>query len=266
MKPLAVIPTYVRTMMDVQVFEKCLSTLRETAGDSCEVVVVDDGSPARDLVAAVGHACVRYEADYIEIEENRGFSQTVNVGLKRAHDEGRDAILVNADIEFGPTVDWLDRMVEQEDSQGRPTAVVGALLLYPPGELIQHGGVWFSVLTRNFGHRFAFGPAELPEAQVPTTCPVTGALMFIRHECLRFVGPFDPTFKMGYEDVDYCCRVFLSGRECVYQPSIRAIHHESLFRGRQSEKLAKWHDDSWMRFVAKYAQQNFVTLVPTEMG
>ena len=43
---------------------------------------------------------------------------------------------------------------------------------------------------------------------------------------------------MGYEDVDYCLRVFQAGFPCVYEPAISAIHHESLFRSRPEREAA----------------------------
>jgi hypothetical protein len=60
-------------------------------------------------------------------------------------------VLVNADIEI-ITDGWLDRFQATEGLfvEG-PAAVVGALLFYPAG-LIQHGGVYFSLLTREFNH------------------------------------------------------------------------------------------------------------------
>ena len=265
MKPLAIIPTYVRTIQDLQVFGKALSTLRETAGEACDVLVVDDGSPAHDLVQGINRMCQSFDAELVAKETNDGFSQTVNIGLQRCLDEGRDAVLINADIEFGLTRDWLRLMQEQRTSDGQKLAsIVGALLLYPNGT-IQHGGILFSFLTRDFHHSFHFGPGDLPEAQVARVSPVTGALQFIRHECLGAVGIYDPTFRLGWEDVDICIRTMLSGRECVYQPSIRAVHHESMFRGRATPKIQQWTQESWLRFCAKYAEQNFAALVPTAM-
>lgn len=265
-KPLAIIPTYVRSVRDVQMFERTLASLRATAGDDCDVLVVDDGSPEADLVDAVGYACEDHQAELTRKTDNEGFSRTVNVGLRRCLEEGRDAVLVNADIEFGLTRDWLGLMARQRRCEGEgPASVVGALLLYPTG-LIQHAGVYFSLLTRDFNHRFNFGPGDLPAAQVATVCPVTAALQFIRHECLEAVGLYDESFRLGWEDVDYCIRAMLSGRECVYQPGVRAIHHESAFRGRSTAKTTKWTRESWLRFVAKYAEQSFAALVPNMLG
>lgn len=265
---MAVIPCYVRELMDVKVCEAAVSSLRATAGDRCEVMLIDDGSPDAELVGALADIAELNGARFFAKDENEGYARTINVGLRRCLVEGRDAITINSDIEFGLTSDWLGLMQRQMRSDGQGLAsVVGALLLYPNG-LIQHGGVFFSVLTRDFGHRFNYGPGNLPEAQIATVCPVTGALQFIRHECLQTVGLYDETFRMGWEDVDYCVRVWLSGRQCIYQPGVRAIHHESFFRGqtRADKKIAQWTHDSWHRFVEKYAHQSFAEFVPNMMA
>jgi GT2 family glycosyltransferase len=251
--------------MDLGMAARTVETLRETAGDRCDVLFVDDASPEDDLVAGLRDVAMRFDADVVVKPENEGFSRTVNVGLRRCLRDSADAILINSDIEFGLTEDWLGLMLKQRDSEGRLAAIVGGLLIYPNG-LIQHGGIYFSLLTREFGHRFQWGPGNLPEAQVAARCPVTGALHFIRHETLAALGPYDETFKLGWEDVDYCIRTFLSGRECVYQPGIRAVHHESAFRGRADEKIIKWTEQSWMRFCGKYADVSFAEFVPNLLG
>jgi GT2 family glycosyltransferase len=76
------------------------------------------------------------------------------------------------------------------------------------------------------------------------------------------VGTYDERFKLGYEDCDYCFRVFKAGLECVYQPKVKAWHHESVFRGRKEEKLERWHAESFHALLDKWAEQNFASLVP----
>jgi GT2 family glycosyltransferase len=259
-KPLAVVPTYLRSPEDLEVALTAIASLRSSAPEA-DVLVVDDGSPATHLVDELEMASLGLESEVHRKQSNDGFSITVNVGLNRARDEGRDVVLVNADVEFFEG-GWLERMVRQERSDGDGLAsVVGARLLYPNG-LIQHAGVYFSILTRSFGHIYQYGPGDLPEALSARRCPVTAALMFIRHECLEAVGVYDEHFQMGFEDVDYCLRTFKSGRECVYQPLVRAFHHESLFRGRPSPKLADWQARSFIYLNRKYAGENFVQWVP----
>jgi GT2 family glycosyltransferase len=239
--PLCVIPSFLRTPADLELLVRCLVSLWTTAPDA-GVLVVDDGSPERSLVAQAAVAIDELGYELVAKDENEGFSRTVNVGLRHALETGRDAVLVNADIEFHEA-GWLDRMVARTDTQGRPAAVVGARLLYPNG-CIQHAGVFFAPRSRAFWHRCQYAPANLPEALSPVLCPVTGALQLIRHETLAAIGVYDDGFRMGYEDVDYCLRVFDSGRECIYEPTVCAIHHESVFRSRKTAKLIAWHDES----------------------
>lgn len=265
MKPLSIVPTYVRQSRDLEMLATTLTSLRATS--DCPVLVIDDGSPERDLIEGISSLCERLDCEFVDKGRNEGFAATVNVGLRRALNEGLDAVLVNSDIEFGLTKEWNSLFQRQHDNNDRPAAVVGALLLYPNG-LIQHGGIYFSILSRDFGHRFQFGPGNLPEAQHAAICPVTGALQFIRHSTLEQVGVYDESFKLGWEDVDYCVRVWLSGLSCVYQPGVRAVHHESFFRGaaRADDRIREWTEYSWMRFVGKYADISFAEFVPNMLS
>jgi GT2 family glycosyltransferase len=187
-------------------------------------------------------------------DENTGFAKTVNVGLEIALAQEWDAVLVNADIEFHEA-GWLERMLARTDTLGRPAAVVGARLLYPNGT-IQHAGAFLSLRTRGFWHRCQYAPADLPEALDPMRCPVTAALQLIRHETLEQVGLYDEEFRMAYEDVDYCLRVFNADLECVYEPTVCAIHHESVFRGRKDAKIEAWERASVERLATKWADSD----------
>lgn len=256
---LVIIPTFLRRPADLDVTVRTIESIRETE-PTVKLLIVDDHSPADALWEALCTHQERFDFSVHRQEENGGFSRAVNVGLRQALKDGQDAVLLNADIEC-LTPDWVSAMQAQNDTQGRPAAVVGALLLYPMG-LIQHAGIYFSFLTRSFDHRYRFGPGRLPEAQQPCLCPVTGAFQFIRHECLETVGLYDEDFRLGFEDVDWCLRVFDSGRECIYQPRVMAVHHESLFRGRADEKLAEWQDSSLRLLMSKHRTTNMSRWVP----
>jgi GT2 family glycosyltransferase len=258
-RPLCVVPTYLRTSEDLDMVVRCLVSLWGTA-DAPDALVVDDGSPEPELVALLGAAAAELGFELEAKPENEGFARTVNVGLRRALAEGRDAVLVNADIEF-PGPGWLEAMLERTDRQGRPAAIVGARLLFP-NDCIQHAGLFFSSADHRWWHRCAHAPADLPEALVPTLCPVTGALQLIRHATLAELGLYDEAFRMGYEDVDYCLRAFAAGLDCIYEPAATAVHHESAFRSRQDEKLAQWHRESTARLMIKWRTADLSPFTP----
>jgi len=260
LKPLVIIPMFLSQDEDVEVTMECIRSIRKTVSDSVDILVVDDCSPMPDLVTKMGGTFDRFEVELVRKPENSGFSKTVNVGLQRALDEDRDAVLMNADMEM-QTPGWVRVCQKTRDSKDRPAAVVGGLLMYPTG-LIQHGGIYFSMLTRVFNHLYRYGPANLPEANRINLCPVTGAFQYIRHSTLEAVGIYDENFHMAHEDVDYCVRVFLAGLHCVYQPKVRAYHFEAMFRGRPSPKVEEWEQKSWLYFCEKYSEQSFAGLVP----
>jgi GT2 family glycosyltransferase len=245
---------------DLEVTLRMLESLRATEPE-VEPLLVDDGSPADVLVDELEAAMSRLDSRLIRRPDNAGFSSTVNVGLREALDSGRDAILVNADMEFFEE-GWAERMAAQPRADGEgPAAIVGALLLYPNG-LIQHAGIFFSLLHRTFGHRYQYAPGDLPEAQHACVCPVTGALQYIRHSTMVEIGLYDEDFRLGFEDVDYCFRALTAGHDVVYQPTVRALHYESLFRGQRSEKIERWQEESWMTFMRKWKDQSFAQWVP----
>jgi GT2 family glycosyltransferase len=256
---LAIVPTYLTTAEDVAVAHKALQGLLATP--ELDVLVVDDCSPAIELVGVLKKLSERLGFGLVEQLSNEGFAATVNVGLRRALKTGQDAVLVNADIEL-PDPRWLERLLATPvPGQEGLASVAGGLLTYPSG-LIQFAGTYFSLLTRGFDHAYRYGPANLREAQGLRVTPITGALQLIRHECLEAVGLYDEGYRMGYEDVDYCLRVFTSGRWCVFNSKVRAVHHESLFRGRRNERLDRWQRESYVRLSEKWAEQSFAGFVP----
>jgi GT2 family glycosyltransferase len=259
-KPLVVIPTYLTQEGDAEQTIESVKSVRDTEGDAVDILLVDDGSPDRGLVDEMGKEIAKLSSDLYRKHENSGFAKTVNIGLQRALDEGRDAILMNADVEL-QTPGWLRQFQSTKDSLDRPAAVVGALLLFPNGT-IQHAGVYFSLLTRSFDHMYKFGPGNLPEALKRRVCPVTAAFMFVRRSALEQIGLYDEKFYMGWEDVDYCIRTFLAEQECIYNPNVRAFHHEMMFRGRPSPKIAEWQTKSFLYLTLKWRDQSFADFVP----
>lgn len=269
MKPLVIIPSFMRTGLHLEALRDTLASIIATQRESMpDILVVDDCSPDAKLVDALGQMKEgSFEKDLppfqlIRKRENTGFSSTVNFGLRLAAKEQRDAVLMNSDIEMD-VPGWVQKCQAVTDTEGRPAAVVGALLIYPQTGLIQHAGINFSYLTRRFYERFKYGPANLPNALNREVLPVTGAFQYIRAQTLADVGIYDERFKLGYEDVDYCLRVFLAGLECVYEPEVRAWHHESMVRGEKTDKVKAWEAESFGALVEKYRGQSFGQFVPS---
>jgi len=257
--PVAIVPVYLRAPGDLDVLLRCLVSLAQTA-PGAGILVVDDCSPGSELVDELGLAADEIGFELARKPVNGGFASTINFGLRRALDAGCDAVIVSPDIEFHEPR-WLEPMLARTGTDRQPAAVVGARLLYPNG-LLQHAGIHFSLLHRGFAHRFSLGPGDLPEALVPWRCPVTGALQLIRHACLAEVGLYDEAFNMGWEDVDYCLRVFAAGRECIYEPAACATLAESMARSRTAKGQEDWERRSLEVLLAKHGGADLSAFVP----
>lgn len=253
-KTIAVVPTFIRNQKELDITEQAINTLRETS--NAFVCVVDDGSTfkgAKEKLESFG-------VDKLILKHmNEGFSHTVNHGLRLALKKKMNAVLVNADIKF-TNDEWLQAMEANEAD------VVGAKLIYP-NNLVQHAGVYYSVIYRAFDHILRMAPANISEAAKPRTCPVTGALQLIKYKTLTDIGLYNQDFRMGWEDVAYCHDVFIAGKKCAYEPKAEAIHYESLFRGQNpSKQIEKWQKESWQQLHKLYQGHDFSAYTPTLLG
>lgn len=255
--PLLIIPTYIRTKVHAALLDKCVKSLRHTT--DAPVMIVDDGSPHTEQVSILFEY---FNKEYKDIEtirkdDNEGFSKTVNIGLSKALAEESNAVLVNADIEFIDD-DWLDHIIACDAD------IVGARLVYP-NRTIQHGGIYFSPITRSFDHRFHGAPEDLPDAMEVCECPVTGALQYISHEVMQDIGLYDEEFRLGFEDVDYMIRAIKGGHKSVYDPKVLAMHYESMFRAESHGQHKEWEKESAKYFRDKWKGTDYLGLVPTMM-
>jgi GT2 family glycosyltransferase len=253
---LGIMPTFIRTERDLRFCQSAIESYRRSC--SADLLVVDDHSPNRELVDQLATFCWNAGVGVeLELKEkNEGFASSVNIGLRRARKQNLHAVLVNADIEFFEN-NWLDHMLDNGAD------VVGACLLFPNG-LVQHAGIYYSVISRQFDHIYRMAPSTLDVVGEPRICPVTGALQLIRHSTLKAVGLYDDNFKLGYEDVDYCHMVFQAGLKCAYEPKAIAIHHEGMFRHQNpSPKVRQWTKRSWDYLHEKHAGLDFSAFVPT---
>jgi GT2 family glycosyltransferase len=251
-------PVYVKSNRDVALTKTAIRSYLDTASEDHGLLAINDGSPYEDGVIELDYEFAETDGRFaIYGKDNTGFAKTVNDGLANALDFGDDALLVNADLEFLDN-DWLQIMLDTDAD------IVGAKLLYPNHNLVQHCGIYYSFYTRLFSHIGRFAPPETPELNIERECPVTGALMLIRHRVLKKIGLLDTNFEFGFEDVSYCLDAIQAGFKVVYQPKAVAIHHESAFRGAQpAPHIKERMDRSWNYFQEKHAGLDIASLVPT---
>ena len=82
---------------------------------------------------------------------------------------------------------------------------------------------------------------------------VYGACMILRRDTFQSLAGMDERFRLYYEDVDLCYRIWQTGREVWYYPHL-AIFHEHM-RGsarRPFSRQWRWHVASAARYFLKH--------------
>ena len=222
------------------VLGKCLSSIREKSTyNNYEIIVIDNGSTEANFKLIQGLQ-KKYSFTYIYKQTEFNFSAMNNRAIREAR--GEYILLLNDDMEV-VTRDWMELLLGQAAQEG--VGAVGAKLLYPDGNRIQHVGITNAVdgpVHKLLGHEdkleYHYGRNKL----VYNTVGVTGACLMIRKELYEKVGGLNEELKVAYNDVELCFSLLERGYRNVVRNDVVLYHHESLSRGkdiRSREKMAR---------------------------
>lgn len=188
-------PHYLREALDSVVAQTC---------HPAEVLVVDNRSPASDLVAQV--VAEIPEARLIANPGNLGFAAGMNVGLREA--TGEYVLLTEDDIVLAPGA--LEAVVRHLEDHPR-VGMAGALMLNKSSGTVRCAGG-----EVRLGSRYSFRLTGEGRDDLGMTAPyrvnyLPGAFILARRELLIQVGGFWEELFMYQEDVDLCLRVVAMG-------------------------------------------------------
>lgn len=182
---------------------------------------------------------------------NFGFAAGINVGIKRALNEGADLVLViNNDVIVAPSM--LMRLVEAM----APDVGIAAPLIY---YLDEPKRIWSSGFSRHplllemrDGAR-----GELDQGQWQDSFDVDyllGCAMLLSREALETVGLFDERYFFYYEDLDLCLRMQRRGYRLITVPKAKMWHKGAASAGISSAFRAYHMARSSVIFFGTHAQ------------
>ena len=233
-----------------QVLFKCIDSLMELTEGSYpfEIILVDNGSnPANrrwiaeqaEKLRAEGSAGNKLFKDcrYLYREMKFNFSRMCNLGAEAA--EGNLFLFLNDDMEVIER-DWLLKMAQK--ALLPYAGAVGAKLLYPDSDIIQHAGI--TNLRVGPAHKLQFlSDSDVHyygrNRGVHNMLAVTGACLMIRKKVFEQAGGFGEELAVAFNDVDLCYRVFEAGFYNIQRNDVVLFHHESLSRGKDGESEEK---------------------------
>lgn len=203
----------------------CLSAA--AAHLTLRVIVVDNGSKDDTVTLVRSNS----DAICVETHANLGYAAGINVGRMHAGQCG-SLVILNPDVVLEPG-SILEMFKALDDPQ---VGVVVPTLLDFDGRLSlslrREPTMMTEIGDAFFAYKFRFCPALLSDlVRDPREYDyrhsvdwATGAAMLISSSCDRVVGPWDESFFLYMEEVDYAARVRNAGLSVLYIPEARARH------------------------------------------
>jgi GT2 family glycosyltransferase len=185
---------------------RCLDSLAaQTYRDFC-IILIDNASkekPGKFL------ADLSIPATYMEMEENLGFAEGMNVALTASECEYLAALNPDA----FPDPNWLAELVSAADRH--PTiAALGSLQL-DASDRTRIDGFGDNLLIWGPAWRGQSHPPRDSGDGISRCFGVCAAAALYRAEALHHIGGFDNRFFCFYEDADVSFRLRLAGHDCA---------------------------------------------------
>ena len=220
-----------------ELMKECVASVYEKNPDfPFEIIVIDNGSVGANRIRITNlkdELGFRY---YYEPGEFH-FSKMCNSGAKKA--QGEYLLFLNDDTKMIEQ-DTLKKLTEQ--CAFKHVGAVGVKLLYEDEKTIQHVGV---INTQIGPVHIAIGKKD-DESWYggcnvinKNVLAVTGACMMIKTKTFEEVGGFDEAFRVSYNDVELCFKLYKAGYHNVICNDISVIHYESLSRGDDADNACK---------------------------
>ena len=236
------------------VLSKCIHSLMgQTDYQNMEIIVIDNGSNDKNknrILQMNNRIVEEYRFRYLYRPMPFNFSAMCNQGAKEA--KGEFLLFLNDDMEIVEE-DWLRRMLSRAEKSY--VGAVGAKLLYPNSEKIQHMGITSIHLGPAHELQYSWDNEEHYHGYnrcAVNVSAVTGACLLMRREVFERTSGFSEKLQVAFNDVELCFQLLRLGYRNVCCNDTFLYHHESLSRGLDAtfEKLERLHRERDILYAA----------------
>ena len=249
-EPAPLVSIVIPTKDHVETLDACVTSIAQKATyANYEIVLVENNSEDQETfayyetllerIAAASGGKGTARVEWWPGEFN--YSQIINFGVK--HAKGDYLLLLNNDTEV-ISPGFIEEMMGYLQ---RPDAGVVGAKLYYADHLVQHAGILVGVrgaLAHANQDFSAKREGYLARAVRPGNfSAVTGACQMVRRDVFEQVGGYNEEFAVGFNDADFCLRVWEAGYRTIFTPYARLYHYEFTSRGREEaneEKMRLW--------------------------
>tara|TARA_R110000868_G_scaffold37288_4_gene132074 strand:+ start:388 stop:1377 length:990 start_codon:yes stop_codon:yes gene_type:complete len=193
---------------------RCFDCLSAQTYSDFQVVLVDNASqvsPGEFL------SRLTMPVTYLEMTNNLGFAQAMNIGLEASD----SPLLVALNPDAFPHPNWLEALVTASDEHNNIAAFGSLQISAADSECIDGYGDHYLIS----GQAWRGQSRPKPEARHIDHCfGVCAAGALYRTAALREIGGFDQRFFCFYEDIDVSFRLRLAGYGCAVVPTAVIDH------------------------------------------
>lgn len=235
-----------------QLIQQCVESIFSVVSGALvyEVIVIDNASAdgSVEYLRSLGN-----RIRLIENDKNLGYAKACNQGMKAA--QGKYILLLGSDTIMKPcTLEGCVEYLEQNSMVG----AVGCKLLNPDGTT-QNSCKKFPTLANAFYtylsldnlnreydmQDFDYNHTQRVE-QVATTFLMT------RNELMKKIGDFDEAYRILYNDVDLCHRIYDAGYTIFFLHTCSLVHYGSHSTKQAGFKLRKIMYGDIYRYYKNY--------------
>lgn len=230
----------------------CLDALdRSRSPFGVETIVVDNASADATPAAVRDH---RPGVRLIQNDRNAGFAAACNQGIRASGE--RYVLLLNPDTEVHP--DALRVLIETLGSREN-AAAAGPLVVDGRG-VLERSCHPFPTVGRELARllhldgilRIRYPMEAWGEDAVREVDALQGACLLLRRDVLDEVGLLDEGFFMYTEEIDLCRRIAAAGRDVLWVPRARVVHHGAESTRQVARSMFFRLYESKLRYIRKH--------------
>ncbi|VVB94965.1 Glycosyltransferase AglE [uncultured archaeon] len=240
---------------------ECLDSLKHITYPNYEILLVDNGSTDGSV------ECFRERhpgMEIIENEENLGFAEGNNVGIRRAMDEGTDyVLLLNNDTVVDKN--FLEELVTVAESDELIGLVQPKILYYDDLSINSTGFICDIFISTKHRGRYEKDEKQYDNSIEEGFFYASGCSLLIKRNLLLELGNecFDRYLFAYYEDVDLSWIARLLNFKIVYCPTSTCYHKEGKTSGGFNPETTYWKNRNRIRIIIKnYSMRNIIWILP----
>jgi hypothetical protein len=248
-----------------ELLKVCIDSIkRNYTGTDFEIIVADSATEEKtEMMMREEYP----EITFFPSKQNIGFSRTVNAGLRAM--QGEFALILNGDIIVKKNA--IEKMLDFI-KKNPSTGILGPQLLNFNETLQASCFHFYTPLTiiyrRTFLGKFDFAKKHIAwftmqnadHKKTQEVDWIMGSSLMTSKKAIDKVGFMDDTFRLYFEDTDWCRRFWENGFQVIFFPEAQMYHYhgrgsvgKNVFQSLLLNKLTWIHIQSALIYFWKYA-------------